>query len=227
MKGFPTSADIYLELDGRKIAVVQSYRAKAAKSSKNIEAFGESEPVATIEGQKSYTVELTRLYATDTAISDGIDFYNLTDFSLVICKPDRKVIYSGCEWSGIQEDGELNATVAERVTLTAAPAHRDYRMRTVDALKPLTAGELLELWRYYRERVEDPLERTLLCNAAILRDSCYCQGEAIYGDELEVLRDLTPGEMEDLLLRLAEGEALPEERGGTFDLQRFADMKGE
>ena len=69
-------------------------------------------------------------------------------------------------------------------------------MRTVDALKPLTAGELLELWRYYRERVEDPLERTLLCNAAILRDSCYCQGEAIYGDELEVLRDLTPGEME-------------------------------
>ena len=108
------------QLDGRKIAVVQSYRAKAAKSSKNIEAFGESEPVATIEGQKSYTVELTRLYATDTAISDGIDFYNLTDFSLVICKPDRKVIYSGCEWSGIQEDGELNATVAERVTLTAA-----------------------------------------------------------------------------------------------------------
>lgn len=49
-------------------------------------------------------------------------------------------------------------------------------MRTVDALKPLTAGKLLELWRYYRERVEDPLERTLLCNAAILRDSCYCQG---------------------------------------------------
>ena len=82
-------------------------------------------------------------------------------------------------------------------------------MRTVDALKPLTAGELLELWRYYRERVEDPLERTLLRNAAILRDSCYCQGEAIYGDELEVLRDLTPGEMEDLLLRLAEDE-LPE-----------------
>ena len=227
MKGFPTSADIYLELDGRKIAVVQSYRAKAAKSSKNIEAFGESEPVATIEGQKSYTVELTRLYATDTAISDGIDFYNLTDFSLVICKPDRKVIYSGCEWSGIQEDGGAERHRGGTGDADGGPAHRDYRMRTVDALKPLTAGELLELWQYYRERVEDPLERTLLCNAAILRDSCYCQGEAIYGDELEVLRDLTPGEMEDLLLRLAEGEALPEERGGTFDLQRFADMKGE
>lgn len=119
MKGFPTSADIYLELDGKKIAVVQSYRARAAKSSRTVEAFGESEPVATIEGQKSYTVELTRLYATDTAISDGIDFYGLSDFSLVICKPDRKVIYSGCQWSAIQEEGKLGAMVAEKVTVFA------------------------------------------------------------------------------------------------------------
>ena len=119
MKGFPTSADIYLELDGRKIAVVQSYRAKAAKSSKNIEAFGEREPVATIEGQKSYTVELTRLYATDTAISDGIDFYNLTDFSLVICKPDKRIIYSQCRWSSIEEAGKLGDPAAEKVTIIA------------------------------------------------------------------------------------------------------------
>ena len=97
MKGFPTSSDIYLELDGKKVAVVQSYTAKASKSSRSVEAFGESEPVATIEGQKKYTLELTRLYATDGAVSDGIDFHELKDFSLVICKPDRKVIYSGCE----------------------------------------------------------------------------------------------------------------------------------
>ena len=119
-KGFPTSSDIYLELDGRKIAVVQSYTAKARKSSQSVEAFGESEPVATIEGQRKYTVELTRLYATEEAVSDGINFYDLQDFSLVICKPDRKIIYSGCQWSNIQEEGQLNAMVAERVTLVAA-----------------------------------------------------------------------------------------------------------
>ena len=120
MKGFPTSSDIYLELDGRKVAVVQSYMAKAVKSSQSVEAFGESEPVATIEGQKKYTLELTRLYATDDAVSDGINFYELKDFSLVICKPDRKIIYSGCEWSTIQEDGQLNARVAEKVTVVAS-----------------------------------------------------------------------------------------------------------
>ena len=120
MKGFPTSSDIYLELDGRKVAVVQSYTAKAVKSSQSVEAFGESEPVATIEGQKKYTLELTRLYATDDAVSDGINFYELKDFSLVICKPDRKIIYSGCEWSAIEEEGKLNAMVAEKITVVAA-----------------------------------------------------------------------------------------------------------
>ena len=120
MKGFPTSSDIYLELDGKKVAVVQSYTAKATKTSQSVEAFGESEPVATIEGQRKYTLELTRLYATDDAVSDGINFYDLKDFSLVICKPDRKIIYSGCEWSAIHEEGQLNAMVAEKITVVAS-----------------------------------------------------------------------------------------------------------
>ena len=64
-------------------------------------------------------LELTRLYATDDAISDGIDFYGMRDFSLVICKPDRRVIYSGCNWSAIAEEGKLGAMVAEKVSVLA------------------------------------------------------------------------------------------------------------
>jgi hypothetical protein len=102
------------------VAVVQSYTAKATKTSSAVEAFGESEPVATIPGQASHTVELTRLYATDEAIQDGIDFYGLSGFSLVICKPDRKIIYSDCQWSSIQEDATLGSMVLEKVTLVAS-----------------------------------------------------------------------------------------------------------
>lgn len=120
MKGFPTSSDIYLELEGKKVAVVQSYTAKTTKSSHAVEAFGEREPVGTIEGQKKYTLELTRLYATDDAVSDGINFHDLKDFSLVICKPDRKIIYSGCAWSVISEEGQLGAMVAEKITVVAS-----------------------------------------------------------------------------------------------------------
>ncbi len=118
--GFPTSSDIYLEVDGTRVAVVQSYTATAVrKDSTSIEAFGESDPVATVAGQVEHTLVLTRLYATDDAISDGIDFYGLEDFSLVICKPDRKIIYGGCEWSSINEVGALSATVVEKVTIIA------------------------------------------------------------------------------------------------------------
>ena len=118
--GFPTSSDIYLEVDGKKVAVVQSYAARTSRSSRSVEAFGEDEPVATIPGPRSHVLELTRLYATDEAIRDGINFHDLEDFSLVICKPDRKIIYSGCQWSGIDEDGELGAMVVEKITIVAA-----------------------------------------------------------------------------------------------------------
>ena len=120
VSGFPTSSDIYLEVDGKKVAVVQSYTAKASKNSQTIEAFGESEPVAIIPGQNTYTLTLKRLYATEEAIGDGINFYDLNDFSLVICKPDRKIIYSGCQWSSIAEEGQLSAMVAESITVMAA-----------------------------------------------------------------------------------------------------------
>jgi hypothetical protein len=65
-------------------------------------------------------VELTRLYATDTAISDGVDFYSINDFSLVIAKPDRRIVYTGCQWSDIQEDGQLGENVIEKITLVAS-----------------------------------------------------------------------------------------------------------
>ena len=118
--GFPTSSDIYLEVDGVKVAVVQSYSARAVKTSTTVEAFGEAEPVATVAGQTTHALELTRLYATDEAIRDGIDFYSLDGFSLVICKPDRKIIYSDCQWSSISETGTLGNMVLEKVGIMAA-----------------------------------------------------------------------------------------------------------
>lgn len=118
--GFPTSSDIYLEVNGKKVAVVQSYTARTTKTSSVVEAFGEEEPVATIPGQRNHIIELTRLYATDEAIRDGLNFHELEGFSLVICKPDRKIIFAGCQWSAIGETGALGAMVVEKITIVAA-----------------------------------------------------------------------------------------------------------
>ena len=125
----PLSSDIYLEVDGKKVAVVddvistgESLRALETlveHAGGEIVAFGETEPVATIAGANKYTLELSRLYATDEAISDGINFYDLNDFSLVICKPDKRIIYSQCRWSSIEEAGKLGDPAAEKVTIIA------------------------------------------------------------------------------------------------------------
>ena len=53
-------------------------------------------------------------------LADGIRFHDLEDFRLVICKPDRRVIYSGCQWSKIGESGNLGAFVMEKVSVVAA-----------------------------------------------------------------------------------------------------------
>ena len=37
----PLSSDIYLEVDGKKVAVVQSYTTRATRTSREIEAFGD------------------------------------------------------------------------------------------------------------------------------------------------------------------------------------------
>ena len=117
---FPTSADIYLELNGKKMAVVQSYSCSTTKSSSVVEAFGEDQPVATIPGVKKHRVVLTRLYITSDAARDGVNFHDLEDFNLVICKPDRRIIYSGCQWESLSETGKLGDMVLEKVTVVAA-----------------------------------------------------------------------------------------------------------
>ena len=103
-----------------RVAVVQSYKVTATRSSKAIYAFGQEAPVATIRGQGKYTLELTRIYATDEAIRDGLNFAELDNFSLVVCKPDRNVIYSGCQWSRLEESAEVGGNVMEKVTVEAS-----------------------------------------------------------------------------------------------------------
>ncbi|MGI6270635.1 MAG: hypothetical protein ACOYKJ_08935 [Candidatus Howiella sp.] len=115
----PTSKDIYLEADGARLGTVESYKCYAARKSRSIEAFGEEEPVAAVTGRTSYTLELSRV-DTSPAYSDGVDFYTLEDFNLVVVKPDCRVVYTGCRWSDIQESAEVGAAVIERVKLVAA-----------------------------------------------------------------------------------------------------------
>lgn len=116
-----TSNDIYLELNGKRIAGVQSYSTKYTNEVKTVDAFGQDVPIGYTRGKKAYSLDLTKVYLEDTAIADGIDFYSLSDgdFDLVIVKNGKRVVYKNCIVASINEDGNLNDKVQEKMSLTA------------------------------------------------------------------------------------------------------------
>lgn len=110
----PVSSDIYIEADGRRLAIVESYKAQALRELYAIEELGSPLPVQTVSGKVRYRLELKRV-----VFSGSVDFHALSGFSVVIVKPGSRTVFSGCEWEQISEGVSLGEPCVETVTLTA------------------------------------------------------------------------------------------------------------
>lgn len=117
---YPSSSDIYIEINGKRMAVAQGYQAKTSRESRYVEAFGSIEPVGTVGGRVKHILELSRVCLTGSSLDDGISFHDLGDFNVVIVKPDHRIVYSGCQWAEIQEVATLGNVVLETVKIVAA-----------------------------------------------------------------------------------------------------------
>ena len=95
-----TSDDIFFEVNGQRVAGVESYTTKYTNDVKLVDAFGQNTPIG-------YTL--------------GINFYNLSDFdfNFVVIKNGKRTTYKYCVISDISEDGTLKDKVAEKITLMA------------------------------------------------------------------------------------------------------------
>ena len=92
---FPTSADIYLEQNGEKVATVQSYMAS--------------------KDDDGYQIRLSRVYMIDVKRS----LYSLDNFSLVVETPGKIIVYTGCRWESITEEGTLDSMICESADIIA------------------------------------------------------------------------------------------------------------
>lgn len=93
-------------------------------------------------------------------------------------------------------------------------------MTDVDELRLPTAGRLLTIRREARDADCDPMECAAVCNARVLAESCYLDGECVFASGQAVLEALTFREMETLLRKLS-GTAASPDANPRFDESRF------
>lgn len=89
MTAFRSSADIYLEKDGEKVAVVQAYEAR------------------NIAGE--YAIKLTKVYGIDAMK----DIRELDSFDLVVEKAHATIRYTDCRIKETVEEGVIGGMILD------------------------------------------------------------------------------------------------------------------
>ena len=109
--------DIYIEINGIKLASIKNYNISISKDIYNIKSFNNKIPVKTLELNSSINIKLLKVCLLTQ--ENPIDFFNLSDFNLVIFKPKYQIIFFGCNWSDITESAEINSTIINSLSLKA------------------------------------------------------------------------------------------------------------
>lgn len=115
----PSSKDIYIEINGIKAAVIESYSATTTRTASVIEEFGSDIPICSVGGKTLHELKLSRVYFISDEIKNS-NFHKLSGFSIVIVKPDRRILYNNCEWVKIEESAKLSQPCIETMTVIAS-----------------------------------------------------------------------------------------------------------
>ncbi len=114
------NADIYIEINGKKLAMTQSFKETSLREHMYVEAFLEDAPVAVVNASKKYKITISKLQLNKNMIDDKIDLFNMHNFDLVIGKPGSRVKYTGCEWDSLIESFSLKGDIIENINIIAA-----------------------------------------------------------------------------------------------------------
>lgn len=107
--------EVYLEVDGERVAIIDSYTEQITQQSRVITAWGEQEPVGTVPGRVQYALTLHTVRP-----ADGINLYTLTEFNLIAARAGARIIYSGCRWKSIVSSGGVGNLTSLKMELVAA-----------------------------------------------------------------------------------------------------------
>lgn len=115
----PKKQQIWVELNGERLATAQSLKCTSVKNRKAVYAFGQAEPVAWLERPTVYRVELSRIVGTGKTAQTAL--HGLSGFHLVTVQDGVPVVYTGCEWEEMEEAQSTAEPIwMERAVLLAA-----------------------------------------------------------------------------------------------------------
>ena len=111
--------EIYIKIDDKIVACVEKYKEKAVFDNLLIETIGESKPVANLRGKVRYNIEFSKSYIYTGLMGGEQSLFDKRNFVLTVVMPKKNIVYSGCEWIGINTSIGLNNLTADNLTLTA------------------------------------------------------------------------------------------------------------
>lgn len=98
--------DIYIEINGIKLASIKSYHVYIDKNANN-----------NFFNKEYINIKLSKVCLLEE--DNFCDFLKLSDFNLVIFKPKSQLIFSGCNWKSICETAEIEKPVIKSLSIIA------------------------------------------------------------------------------------------------------------
>lgn len=117
---FLSSKNVSIEINGVKLATAHNYTVKISRDIFPIETFSSSTPFSYVNGKISYLIELSTLSFPDPSMSNPIDLFNLSDFNVVIFKPNYQTIFSDCNWVNISETASCDKPIIKSISIVAS-----------------------------------------------------------------------------------------------------------
>ncbi|MDF2567113.1 MAG: hypothetical protein K0R90_569 [Oscillospiraceae bacterium] len=115
----PTCKEIYIEVNGKKLAVACGYEVETVRTFKDSYEFGSNGPIQRNFSNAIYKLHIKRVFLNRFDSGDFINFYNLAQINVVVVKPHKNIVYQNCEWTNIKESMELNKQSIETVELVS------------------------------------------------------------------------------------------------------------
>lgn len=109
--------DIYIEINGVRVAGVKNYRVNITRDVYKIYSFKELQPVKIIPLSTSFNIELSKISLLEHITKS--DFLNLSNFNLIIAKPKVHLIFSDCNWTFFSETIDSDNSVIKSLSLVS------------------------------------------------------------------------------------------------------------